>query len=92
MTQTLGWEIDSGVFAGATEGVGAEVVAVFAVIGEGAEGKEIPEAVEAEFGAGAALDVTGEKGLGDVGPCGGGGEKGGDAGQDEGAGVGELAG
>lgn len=83
-------EIDAGVFAGAAQGVGAEIIAVFAVVGEGAEGKEIPEAVVAEFGAGAALDVAREQGLGDVGAGGCGLEQRGDAGKDVGAGIGEL--
>jgi hypothetical protein len=65
---------------------------VFAVVSEGTKREEIPEAVEAELGASAALNVTGEESLGYVWPRGRGGEKGGDAWKNEGAGVGELGG
>lgn len=86
----FGRERDARMFAGAAEGVGAEVVAMLAVVGEGAEREEIPEAVVGEFDAGGTADVAGEEGLGDVGPGGGGSEEGWHAGENRGTGMMEL--
>lgn len=76
----------------AAEGVGPELVAELAVVGEGTEGKVVPQTVVAEFRAGAAFDVTGEQALSDVGTCAGGGQECAHARKDAGVGIGELGG
>ena len=85
-------KVDTGVVVSAAEGVGPELVAELAVVGEGTEGEVVPQTVVAEFRAGAALDVTGEQALSDVGTCAGGGQDCAHARKDAGVGIGELGG
>lgn len=85
-------KLDTSVGVSAAEGVGSELVAELAVVGEGTEGKVVPQTVVAEFRAGAALDVAGEQALGDVGTCAGGGQECAHARKDAGVGIGELGG
>jgi hypothetical protein len=63
----IGGEFDGVMHAGAAHGVRAEVVAAFAVVGEGAEGEMFPQAVAAQFDFGSAAKIARQQALGDVG-------------------------
>src|SRR5438067_9824987 len=68
-------ELDTVTLAGAAERVRAELVAMFAVIGEGTEGEMLPEPMLGELNLRATTQVAGEEALRDVAVGGGGPER-----------------
>mgnify|MGYP001547090000 FL=1 len=87
-----GGEFDRMMGERATQRVGAEVVAGFAVVGKGAEREVLPQPVVAELDFGAAAEVAGEKRLGDAGQRGDPGKQFANAGKNAGTGAGEFGG
>jgi hypothetical protein len=67
----LGGKVDAPVAPGPAQGVGPELVADLAVVGEGPDREKVPQAMEPELGLRSAAQVAREEALGDVGALGG---------------------